>query len=100
MAAGLAALVGPTFGSIAGFLPSVAMASQAGRRAPGASGVLRSALLLTVADATILACGVAWLATLIGWEKAVAAGLMPFLPGEAFKVALATTAVQLRPARR
>ncbi len=89
---GFGAFFGPTFGYIAGFLPAVVVAAQAGRR----SGVLRSALILTAADAVILACGVAWLATLIGWEEAVAAGLTPFVLGEALKVALATAALQLR----
>lgn len=97
---GLGALLGPTFGYIVGFLPAVVIAAQARPRATGAAGVLRSALVMTAADAVILACGVARLTLLIGWEKALAAGLMPFLLGEALKVALATAAVQLRPAQR
>lgn len=96
---GLGALFGPTLGYIAGFLPAVLIAAQAGRRTPGALGVLRSALILTAADAVIMAFGVAWLTFLIGFEKAVMAGLLPFLIGEALKIALTTAAVQLRPAQ-
>ena len=36
-----------------------------------------------------LAPGVTWLAYLIGWEKAIAGGLMPFLAGAVVKLALA-----------
>jgi biotin transport system substrate-specific component len=40
--------------------------------------------------AIIYALGLGWLANLIGAEKAIAAGLMPFVPAEVLKVALGT----------
>ena len=49
----------------------------------------RTVLAMLLGDAVILTLGVAWLATLIGLEKAIAAGLLPFLAAEAFKIALA-----------
>lgn len=95
---GVGVLMGPTFGYVVGFIPAALIASLAGRWSDS-SGPLPAAALLIVADATILACGVAWLAMLIGGHKAIVAGLTPFLLGEALKVTLATVAVQLRPAR-
>ncbi len=95
---GVGALMGPTFGYIVGFVPAAFIASLAGRW-PDETSPLATAALLVVADSVILACGVAWLATLIGWDRAVAVGLTPFLLGEALKITLAIVAVQLRPAR-
>ena len=42
----------------------------------------------------IYACGIAWLGTVVGWDKPVLAlGLYPFLPGDALKIALAVVAL-------
>ena len=51
-----------------------------------AAGALAAALIGTV---VIYLFGVAWLSTLIGAEKAVTAGMIPFLVGDGLKVALA-----------
>ena len=37
----------------------------------------------------IFICGIGYLSLIIGFEKAIAAGLMPFIPSELFKIALA-----------
>ena len=37
--------------------------------------------------------GVSWLSTIIGFEKAVTFGLMPFLYGDALKIVIATAAM-------
>ena len=50
---------------------------------------VRTVVAMLLGDALILTLGVAWLATLIGLEKAIAAGLVPFLAAEGFKIALA-----------
>lgn len=55
---------------------------------------------LVPAAAVMLFCGWAWLAGHVGVATATRIGLLPFLPGEVFKVAAATTiAIALRPKR-
>ena len=46
-----------------------------------------------VAEALIFGPGVLWLAGFTGAEKAIAGGLVPFLPGEALKLGLAALIV-------
>lgn len=90
--AGLAFMAGPTGGYLVGFLVSALVVSGLfakgfGDRLPVAFGVL------VLGDALILGIGFAWLSTLIGAEKAFAVGVLPFLPAEALKIALATTSL-------
>jgi biotin transport system substrate-specific component len=42
-------------------------------------------------DTVIMVLGTVWLSTLIGFEKALSAGFLVFLPAEAFKIGLAIT---------
>jgi biotin transporter BioY len=37
----------------------------------------------------IFICGIGYLSSIIGFEKAIVAGLLPFIPSELFKIALA-----------
>jgi biotin transport system substrate-specific component len=46
--------------------------------------------MLLAGVAAIYALGLGWLGSLIGFEKAVAVGLMPFIPAEVLKLALGT----------
>jgi biotin transport system substrate-specific component len=90
--AGLAFMVGPTGGYLLGFLVSAMIVSLAVER--GFTRRLPFALAVFVlADLAILTLGVAWLSTLIGIEKAVMVGAVPFLPAEALKIALATASL-------
>lgn len=76
-------LFGPTGGYLLGFLPAVYVTGALVRRR-------RIALALLAGDAVIFAVGLAWLATYIPNARALlAAGLLPFLPGEAVKIAIA-----------
>ena len=90
--AGLAFMVGPTGGYLLGFLVSAMIVSRAVER--GFTRRLAFTLVVfVVADLAILTLGVAWLSTLIGIEKAVMVGAVPFLPAEALKIALATASL-------
>ena len=42
------------------------------------------------ASALIYACGVTWLSQLIGFEKAISFGMLPFLYGDALKLVIAS----------
>ena len=60
-----------------------------------ARSLIGAALVFLAADLVILGLGFAWLSNLIGVEKALAFGVLPFLPAEALKIALATAAMTL-----
>jgi len=92
--AGLAYMAGPTGGYLAGFL--VAALTMGWLADQGWGRKLASAVaLMLVGQVIIFALGVAWLATLIGPERAVAGGLTPFIPGEVLKTALAAALLSL-----
>ena len=86
--AGLAYMAGPTGGYLLGFLLAAVFVGLAADRGWLRGGVPVAAVMFA-AMALIYLPGVAWLAALIGAEKAVAGGLVPFVPAEAFKLALA-----------
>ena len=87
--AGLAYMAGLTGGYLAGFLAAAVVAGYLADKGHGRS--IGSAFLVMLAGvAMIYALGLGWLANLIGAEKAIAAGLMPFIPAEVLKVALGT----------
>ncbi len=85
---GLAYLMGPTGGYIAGFVlaaAAVAWAAERGwlKRLPATLGIMG------FANALIYLPGLVWLAGFIGWSKAWAAGALPFLLGDGLKILLA-----------
>lgn len=86
--AGPAYLLGPTGGYLVGFLVAAVAVGWLVER--GWSRTLASsAAALLLGDLLIFACGLGWLSLLVGLEQALAAGLLPFLAGEAVKIALA-----------
>ncbi len=53
---------------------------------------MQALVVLVIGIAIIFAFSVAWLGSIIGWEKPILQfGLYPFLPGAVFKFALAAT---------
>ena len=92
--AGAAYMAGPTGGYLAGFVMAAAAVGALADR-----GMVRGwagrAGVLALGVALIYLPGLAWLAVLFGGAKAVAFGLLPFLPAEACKLALAFAATPL-----
>lgn len=89
---GLVYFAGPTGGYLLGFLAAAALMGHLADR--GWHRTVPRALLAALLGAlVILACGVAWLAVLIGVGPAINSGLLPFLPGELLKLIIAGLAV-------
>ncbi|GAB6053787.1 biotin transporter BioY [Magnetospira thiophila] len=85
---GLAYMTGPTGGYLLGFVLSAATVGLLAQRGWDRS-FLGTLATMTIGTAIILLCGVTWLSSLIGFEKALQFGLTPFLLGAAAKIALA-----------
>ena len=89
---GIAYLIGPTAGYLYGMLfASVAISYLANL---GFSKTYFKATLSLVAGSLIIfSIGIIYLGSIIGYEKAIAAGLFPFIPSELFKIALAVSLI-------
>jgi len=88
-AAGLARFVGPTAGYLVGFVvAALAVGSLSERgwdRWPWTTAVS-----MIIGNVIIYATGILWLSRFVGLEAVLNAGVLPFLPGDALKIALAT----------
>jgi biotin transport system substrate-specific component len=87
----LFAVGGATLGYIVGFVAAAAVVGRLAER--GADRGPRGAALAMVAGTlTVYACGVPWLALAadLAPSQALALGVLPFLPGDAVKVVVAT----------
>ncbi|HXH03806.1 MAG TPA: biotin transporter BioY [Candidatus Competibacteraceae bacterium] len=91
---GAAYLLGPTAGYLLGFVLATALLGWLARRGWDRS-LPRALAAMLAGEAVIFACGVTWLAAHVGMEKAIAAGLLPFLAGEMLKLALAAATLPL-----
>jgi biotin transport system substrate-specific component len=86
---GLGYFAGPTTGYLAGYVVAAFVVGALAER--GWMRTLSGALAVFIlGDAIIMALGLAWLTTLIGFDKALVAGVVVFLPAEALKIALVT----------
>jgi len=91
---GFAYMMGPTGGYLLGFLLAAAVVGWLAER--GWDRNLPSAVSAMVLGTILLFVpGVAWLAVLIGFSKAVAAGLTPFIVGSIVKLGLAAAVMPL-----
>jgi biotin transport system substrate-specific component len=82
---------GASFGYLIGYLLAAAVVGELARRR-GDRTPLRAAGTMVVGNLVIYAFGVAWLATMVAGMtplKAVAVGVLPFLIGDAIKIAAA-----------
>ena len=86
---GAAYMFGPTGGYLVGFVFAAFIVGLLAERGWDRS-VGRTVLAMTIGTAVIFACGLAWLAFFVGPKHVWMAGLVPFLPGAAIKIALAT----------
>jgi len=89
---GLPVLAGPTGGYLIGCVPSAYVVGLLAER--GFDRRFRSAVVaFATGEAVVYLFGVFWLARFVGSERALAAGLWPFLPGTVVKAALAGAAL-------
>jgi biotin transport system substrate-specific component len=91
---GLAYMAGPTGGYLVGFLVSAMTVGYLAEKGFDRS-VLATLVAMVIGTALIFLCGYTWLSSLIGLEKAFQFGVLPFLWGAAFKVALAAAVLPL-----
>ena len=89
---GLVYLVGPTAGYIYGMLLAaviIGLLSEKGFH----HSYLMSFISLIIGSIFIFGLGVGYLGLVIGYEKAIEFGLLPFVPSELFKIALAVALI-------
>ena len=91
---GLAYMMGPTGGYLVGFVLAAGLCGWLAER--GWDRTLgRVTVAMLAGHALILGCGVVWLSSIMGWDKAIQFGLSPFLAATVFKTALAVAALPL-----
>ena len=90
--AGMAYMMGPTGGYLAGFFAAAVVLGALAERGWTRSWATAAAAML-MGNVIIYLLGVGWLTSLIGLEKAVQFGLLPFLYGDALKLIIAALGV-------
>jgi biotin transport system substrate-specific component len=85
---GVAVLVGPAAGYLAGMVAAMVIVGTA-------RGGLQTAIGMLAAGCVIYLAGAAWLAQFVGIDRALAVGVMPFLLGDLVKMALAWTVARV-----
>jgi biotin transport system substrate-specific component len=88
LGAGPAYMAGPTGGYLAGFLVAAALVGWLAERGWDRS-LSRLLAAMVLGHLVIFVCGFAWLATLIGPEKAWIGGIVPFFAATVVKTLLA-----------
>ncbi len=90
---GLAYMLGPTGGYLAGFAVEAAIIGWFAERGLDRNPIKLFGVML-LGDAVVFAIGIAYLGSVIGWEKPLLQlGLYPFVPGDLVKLALAAALV-------
>lgn len=90
---GLAYMFGPTGGYLAGFVLAAAACGFLASRG-GDAKWWTVAATMCIGNLIIYACGLVWLGAFIGWDKPILQlGMVPFLLGDALKIAFAVAAM-------
>ena len=89
---GLAYMLGPTGGYLAGFVAMAVIVGWAADRGWDRNPLKLGGAMLA-AEVAMMALGFAWLALLIGPEKSWQFGVLPFIAGDLIKVGLAAALV-------
>ena len=101
-AGGIAWLAGPTGGYLVGFVAAAWLTGRLAERGWDRRAA-STAAAMALGDAALLLPGAVWLSAFVGPGAALYGGLAVFLPGEAFKIALAAAVMpaawRLLPAR-
>ena len=95
---GIGRIVGPTGGYLIGYLPTVFLIGKISNRANPRA--IFDVLAMICGSVALYACGITWLKIVTGMTiaKALAVGMVPFLIGDALKIAAAVgIAKSLRP---
>ena len=79
---------GVTGGYLFGFAAAAVVMGLLAERGMG-RGVISTVIAMVVGNLVIYVFGASWLASFIGVEKALAAGVLPFLYGDAVKLVVA-----------
>jgi len=85
---GLAYMAGPTGGYLAGFVLAAGITGWLAECGFDRN-VFTMGLAMLAGTVAIYALGVGWLGALIGYEKAIQFGFVPFIPGDIAKLVLA-----------
>jgi biotin transport system substrate-specific component len=85
---GVPYMLGPTGGYLVGFLAATVLLGKLAERGWDRR-IVSSVVAMTLAHVLILACGAVWLGTLVGWERAIAVGVAPFIVATVLKTLLA-----------
>ena len=89
---GIAYLVGPTSGYLYGMLISSVVISYLANLGFSKT-YFKTSISLLIGSFIIFLFGILYLGSIIGFEKANIAGLLPFIPSELFKIALAVSLI-------
>ena len=80
--------VGPTGGYLIGFVFAAFLVGWLAQRGWDRR-ILTTIIALVLGNLVIYTMGVTWLGAMIGYDKALTAGLWPFIPGDLVKIGLA-----------
>jgi biotin transport system substrate-specific component len=91
---GLLYMAGPTGGYLVGFALAAGLTGWLAERGLDRSAI-GTAIAMIAGNSVIYVFGLIWLANSVGFEKAVAFGMVPFLFGDLVKIILATATLPL-----